>query len=390
MNIMYDFITLQDNFINGGAGYTWVILNSLIKRPKITIYGLYNKQKQIPVLLENFIEHNNINLIDIKDDLNSFIISNKIEKLFIGVAQRYNDYDLSNLNCKIIISCLDVGSLTQLYDNNIESEKWNSFEKKYILKKRNSVRRLLSKIYRRYFMPLSISIKNEYKNFEKLLNKENVYVVTISEYIKYAILYFFGFTANKINVFFPPLKQVSNIDFISYKPKEKKLLECNDKNFFLLVNTDRKNKNAVLFLEQWEKFCEITDYNYFALLLGKTQITGKNIIQIDELNTSDLEYAYKKAFAFVYPSISEGFGYPPVEAMKYGTPIIYSNATSVPEVCCQAGLAFNPYYPEDLFRCLLKMTENRDLYVDRSLNQYEKISLRQSEDLIALLNLIES
>jgi glycosyltransferase involved in cell wall biosynthesis len=51
---------------------------------------------------------------------------------------------------------------------------------------------------------------------------------------------------------------------------------------------------------------------------------------------------YSAATAFVYPSIYEGFGLPPLEAMACGTPVIVSNAASLPEVMGDAGISIDP------------------------------------------------
>lgn len=57
---------------------------------------------------------------------------------------------------------------------------------------------------------------------------------------------------------------------------------------------------------------------------------------------SDLAYLYRRAYALVQPSLMEGFGLPPVEAMACGTPVLCSTAGSLPEVVGEAGLYFDP------------------------------------------------
>ena len=62
------------------------------------------------------------------------------------------------------------------------------------------------------------------------------------------------------------------------------------------------------------------------------------------------------AEVFVYPSIYEGFGLPPLEAMACGTPVISSNSSSLPEVIGDAGILFDPYDTDELtekLSCLL-------------------------------------
>ncbi len=49
-----------------------------------------------------------------------------------------------------------------------------------------------------------------------------------------------------------------------------------------------------------------------------------------------------------YPSLYEGFGFPPLEAMQYGTAVLASNVSSIPEVCGDAALYIDPYDEKDI------------------------------------------
>lgn len=63
---------------------------------------------------------------------------------------------------------------------------------------------------------------------------------------------------------------------------------------------------------------------------------------------SELGILYQSAAAFVYPSVYEGFGLPPLEAMAHSCPVISSNTSSMPEVIGDAGAFFDPLNPEDM------------------------------------------
>lgn len=67
---------------------------------------------------------------------------------------------------------------------------------------------------------------------------------------------------------------------------------------------------------------------------------------------------YRCALAFVYPSLYEGFGIPPLEAMSCGTPVIASNTSSIPEVVADAGILFNPESSNDLADILISIVDN--------------------------------
>ncbi|OOG68936.1 glycosyltransferase family 1 protein [Algoriphagus sp. A40] len=74
------------------------------------------------------------------------------------------------------------------------------------------------------------------------------------------------------------------------------------------------------------------------------QSLGLQSNQVIHCGGSDLDLGrlYAKAYAFVYPSIYEGFGIPSLEAMSYGCPVLSSNSSSLPEVVGDAALTFNP------------------------------------------------
>lgn len=76
-------------------------------------------------------------------------------------------------------------------------------------------------------------------------------------------------------------------------------------------------------------------------LKGKVHFPGR-------VPDDQLSFLYKNAEAFVFPSLSEGFGLPPLEAMAYGTPVISSNASCMPEVLGDAATYFDPTDVNDM------------------------------------------
>ena len=82
---------------------------------------------------------------------------------------------------------------------------------------------------------------------------------------------------------------------------------------------------------------------------------------------------YKYSSAFVYPSEYEGFGIPPLEAMKYGCPLVVSNKSSIPEVVGNAGLYFDPDNKEELIEKLKQVLFNNDVRMDLISKGYERV-----------------
>ncbi|MHB9112513.1 MAG: glycosyltransferase family 4 protein [Thermoleophilia bacterium] len=80
-------------------------------------------------------------------------------------------------------------------------------------------------------------------------------------------------------------------------------------------------------------------------LLGRVHITGY-------VREQYLPALYRQAAAFVYPSLYEGFGLPPLEAMSSGTPVIVSRSSSLPEVVGDAGLYVDPLNADEMARAM--------------------------------------
>ncbi|HEY9660481.1 MAG TPA: glycosyltransferase, partial [Allocoleopsis sp.] len=59
-------------------------------------------------------------------------------------------------------------------------------------------------------------------------------------------------------------------------------------------------------------------------------------------------YLYRGAYCLVFPSLYEGFGLPPVEAMHFKCPVITSNVSCLPEICGEAALYVDPYEVKDI------------------------------------------
>lgn len=90
----------------------------------------------------------------------------------------------------------------------------------------------------------------------------------------------------------------------------------------------------------------------------------KEIIFLDNVQEEYLANLYNIADLFVFPSIYEGFGLPPLEAMACGTPVITSNTSSLPEVVGDAGIMVNPYEIDGLAKAMYEVLTNNGLRED--------------------------
>lgn len=94
--------------------------------------------------------------------------------------------------------------------------------------------------------------------------------------------------------------------------------------------------------------------------LEKTKVTD-SVILTGYVPESDLPPLYSGAICFVYPSYFEGFGLPPLEAMKCGAPVIVGNQTSLPEVVGDAGVTVDPFDVRSIAEAIEKLIKDSAL-----------------------------
>ena len=87
----------------------------------------------------------------------------------------------------------------------------------------------------------------------------------------------------------------------------------------------------------------------------------ENIFHINYVADADKVYIYNLASIFVYPSFFEGFGFPPLEAMSCGVPVVSSNNSSLSEVIGQGGILIDPDKPEEIFEAMKAIIFSKDL-----------------------------
>jgi glycosyltransferase involved in cell wall biosynthesis len=107
----------------------------------------------------------------------------------------------------------------------------------------------------------------------------------------------------------------------------------------------------------------------------------QDVIFTGYLEDADLKAIYALAKVFVFPSLYEGFGIPPLEAMASGCPVVSSNVASLPEVVGQGGLLIDPKNAlkiADAVCSLLEDEQARQMMIERGKAQAEKFSWEES------------
>jgi len=124
---------------------------------------------------------------------------------------------------------------------------------------------------------------------------------------------------------------------------------------------------------------------YRALELIEENQMGHLFRFVGHIADDDLPAAYSMARGLLYPSLYEGFGMPPLEAMACGTPVVASNTTALPEIIADAGILIDPTSPESLLAALGRLNDPtvRGQMIQKGFNRARQFSWEQTAEELA-------
>lgn len=219
--------------------------------------------------------------------------------------------------------------------------------------------------------PLVITVLDtSYLNYPQLFLKKDLYqlknwtsygiykakkIIAISNSTKNDLLKYYRIKDNKVKVIYPGFDRERFSSEIDNQTGRNILKKYNiDNPYVLFVGTIQPRKNLDRLIAVFNR----EDMPFDLVIVGKkgwmsdefiekTKINHKIKI-IGYINDEDLPHLYKQALCFILPSLYEGFGFPVIEAMSVGTPVIVSNTSSLPEIVGDAGLMINPTSISDI------------------------------------------
>ncbi len=218
-----------------------------------------------------------------------------------------------------------------------------------------------------YSRPYSIF----YRWLTPLCASSSLHILTVSEFSKSEIVRLIPVEANKITVVYNAVaSSFYNASFHSKSPEwskfnEKYILAVSSidprKNFPVLLRSlryvaDKEIKlyviggNAAIYTESVRNLCKVAG--------------SEKVRWLGRVSDEDLKWYYSHSLCFIYPSLYEGFGIPPLEAMACGTPTIVSAIPAIKEVCGNASLYINPYDEKDIAEKINKLTSDIKLRND--------------------------
>lgn len=224
-------------------------------------------------------------------------------------------------------------------------------------------------------------------------------IITYSEYVKYEVMETLKMPEDRIRVV--PLaahnqyRSIKDMSLIESKLSEYGILT---QPYILYIGSLEGRKNLVRLIEAFYMLKkEAPQIPHQLILVGPKSWMHELVFEaIDNLDLQsdvkwlgyvafeDLPFLLNGADLFVFPSLYEGFGLPPLEAMSCGVPVACSRATSLPEVVGDAGLMFNPYSVKEIAEVMYKaLTDDclRRKLVEKGLQRATKFTWEKTSEL---------
>lgn len=196
-------------------------------------------------------------------------------------------------------------------------------------------------------------------------HRKSRYVLTHTKYVAKELISLHRFTKNKVKVV--PLASEPMLADAAEQPSGIK------EPFLLYVGTAFPHKNLDRLVGAFERLApdhpglELVlvgkkEYYYEQLHKRVLESTFSSRIRLTGfLPDSQLKWLYQHAEAYVFPSLSEGFGFPGLEAMVHGCPVVSSKATCLPEVYGNAAHYFDPTDEVAMAEAITDVLQNKDL-----------------------------
>lgn len=424
MNILVEFLTVRKR--TGAGEYMRRVLFELCARIEreglrdVRLFALYDSAIEIAyedlrkeTFGEKEIAEFPITFVDCHGrDVSEIAMEMRIDVFFISCAQYAGILKgVEKVKSRVVVTIHDLYG-EEYVDNRLREYLWISsgkydYKMKFGLDILNRLRHLRLTLNLINRIRENILPGNEYAGIpprelrpiiELFKNNANTRILTDSISSLAALAYHYPSVApmfpadsSRVLVLYPPSRVYAGVGKNEIENEELREVVASGCKYFLLLRSETPMKNAVKTMAAFAHFHRYHD-DVRLVVLGRGNYQSderRGIVVPGSLSDSDLVHAYRNCHALIYPSIYEGFGYPPLEAMRFGKPVLCSNTTSMPEVLGDAPIYFSPFFNSDIFRAMMSLTD--DEYVVRSKRSIERFKLvqeRQERDLRTLLDMI--
>ena len=244
----------------------------------------------------------------------------------------------------------------------------------------------------------SFAFRTWYKLLLPVLVQRSPFVMTVSEFSKAEVVEHFAASAARTRVSGEGWQHLLRI---TPDPSILSRHGLTQGRYLLSVSSLTPHKNFGLVAEAARRL-QNTDIQLVvaggmdARVFGHIDLTTLNTLKcVGYVSDAELRALYENAAAFVFPSLYEGFGIPPLEAMASGCPVLAARAGAIPEVCGDAAWYFDPRDADELAKLLLAITQDETARQDlreRGLRRITQHSWEHAarEHLLALAGALET
>lgn len=213
--------------------------------------------------------------------------------------------------------------------------------------------------------PLVFKVKQQiYKFVIKSATKHSQAIITPTDYVKQDVVAFTGAAAEKVHVTYESADTITD-------PAEQ-VAALKGSRFIMYIGRPTPHKNLLRLIEAFNQLqgshphlklvlAGKLDANYRQIQQELQPKQKANIIFTDFISEGQLRWLLENCSAYVFPSLSEGFGLPGIEAMIHGAPVVSSNATCLPEVYGDAAHYFDPLDVDNMTNAINEVLTNNTL-----------------------------
>jgi len=203
-----------------------------------------------------------------------------------------------------------------------------------------------------------------YARVNKTVARKSLAIFTPSNYIKKDVIKYTHIKPDKVFVTYESADKI--------KDTPELVPSLKNKRFVMYIGRPLPHKNLQRLIEAFN-IIETTDPDLILVLAGKKDILYsrieedvktkaiENIVFTGFVSEGQLRWLYENCKAYVFPSLSEGFGLPGLEAMIHGAPVVSSNFTCLPEVFGEAAEYFNPMDVENMATAIKRVINDETL-----------------------------
>lgn len=203
-----------------------------------------------------------------------------------------------------------------------------------------------------------------YRWVNKRVARKSAAIITPSQFVKEDVMEFTGVAADKITVTYEAADPI--------KDKAEPVNSLQGKNFIMYLGRPLPHKNLWRLIEAFQLLQAQHPDLYLALagkkdvlyerIEAKVKAKGiKRVVFTGRISEGQLRWMYENCQAYTFPSLSEGFGLPALEAQAHGAPLVSTNATCSPEIYGDAAHYFNPLDVQSMADAINEVLTDKDL-----------------------------